>query len=322
MEKTEVVNVTTGSRRWTEIGELWMIGAVLGYAGAYLFDRFAVVRVDPFVATFVKNVPILIFGSTLIFTKKTYKQLVPSSEKYVGRYPIIIFLIGGVLTSLGTFAYYYALRLGGINITVPVTQTAVLWGIVVSWLYLGEKYSWRGVFGIALLVIGLMVLGYGQTKGTPVSEQWFYAIPLALFAAFGWGLTGVIWRDGQLRGADQSTGIFVQFASKAVFTMIVLVLMGRLELIMTMSFHDLGALLISGLLSGLVAQYCLFMAFRVMSVARVYALNSLNPILAAVLAYFIINEYINVTMFTGLIMASSGVVLVQIFKPKYERKAG
>lgn len=322
MERSDVVSVAVGSRRWTEVGELWMVGAVLGYASAYLFDRFAVVRVDPFVATFIKNLPILLLGVTLIFTKGTYKQLMPSSLTYIGRYPIVIFVIGGVLISLGTFSYYYALRFGGINITVPVTQTAVLWGIIASWLYLGEKYNWRGVFGIALLVIGLVVLSYGQTVGTPVSEQWYYAIPLALMSALTWGLTGVIWRDGQLRGADQSTAIFLQFISKAIFTGLVIVFMGRLQLMLHVSLRDLVALLISGLLSGLIAQYCLFMALRVMSVARVYALNSLNPILAAVLAYFIIKEYINATMFTGLIMASGGVVLVQIFKPRFEKKAG
>jgi uncharacterized membrane protein len=322
MEKTEVVAISVPTRRWAEVGELWMVGAVVGYASAYLFDRFAVVRVDPVVATFIKNLPVLVLGATLIFTKGTYRQLRPSSVDYIGRYPITIFVIGGVLISLGTFSYYYALRLGGINITVPVTQTAVFWGIVVSWLYLGEKYNWRGVFGIALLVVGLVVLSYGQTIGIPVSAHWYYAIPLALLSALGWGLTGVIWRDGQLRGADQSTAIFVQFASKAVFIAMVIASMGRLGLMMTISKRDLMALLISGLLSGLVAQYCLFMALRVMSVARVYALNSLNPILAAVLAYFVIHEYINATMAAGLIMASAGVVLVQIFKPKYERKAG
>lgn len=321
METSDMVRVTASSRRWAEVGELWMMGAVLGYASAYVFDRFAVVRVDPFVATFIKNLPILLLGATLIVTKGTYQQLMPSSLTYIGRYPIVIFVIGGVLISLGTFSYYYALRFGGINITVPVTQTAVLWGIIASWFYLGEKYSWRGVFGITLLVIGLVVLSYGQTIGPPVSAQWYYAIPLALLSALSWGLTGVIWRDGQLRGADQSTAIFLQFISKAVFTGLVVVVMGRLSLMLNVSLRDLTALLISGLLSGLIAQYCLFMALRVMAVARVYALNSLNPILAAGLAYFIINEFINATMFTGLIMASAGVILVQIFKPKYEKKA-
>jgi drug/metabolite transporter (DMT)-like permease len=196
-----------------------------------------------------------------------------------------------------------------------------LWGIIAGWLYLGEKFNWRGVSGIILLVVGLMVLSYGQTVGTPVSEQWYYAIPLALGAALTWGVTGVMWRDGQLRGADHSTAIFIQFMSKAIFTGVALILMNRLQLMWSMSLHDLGALLISGLLSGLVAQYCLFKALRMMSVARVYALNSLNPILAAILAYFTINEYINTTMFLGLLTACIGVVLVQVFKPKYERKA-
>lgn len=322
MDKPEAVSGAARSWDWSKVGEIWMIGTVLGYASAYVFDRIAVVRVDPMVATFIKNLPIFLLGSTLIFTKGTYRQMLPRSGQYVGRYTIVIFVIGAVLLSLGTISYYYALRFGGINITVPVTQTSVLWGIIAGWIYLDEKYNPRALIGIGLLVAGLIVLAYGQTMGIPVSPQWYYAIPLALFSALSWGLTGVIWRDGQLRGADQSTAVFIQFTSKAIFMAVVILLMGRLPLMTHMSLRDAGALLISGLLSGLVAQYCLIMALRLMSVARVYALNSVNPVLAAGLAYFMIHEYINATMFAGMMVVSAGVILVQVYKPKHERKAG
>lgn len=310
-----------GGHRLTRSGELWMVGCIVGYVASYLFDRVAVAHVDPLIGPLFRRLPSLLMGVILIFVQQTAAQLNPSSEKFVGRTTIGIFLISGVLQTFGAFSYYYALRFGGVTLTAPITQTLVLWGAIAGWVYLGERFSPKGLMGIAIVSIGIMLLSYGQSRGVAVSEQWVYAVPLALVSAMTWGIGGVLWRDGQLRGAHQSTSIFLQFSSSIFLTILVLALMGRLEAIAEASGRDLLILSGSGILSGIIGVYCMFMALRLMSVARVYTLYSLVTIVSVVLAYVVLGEYINRVMLIGILLTCFGVVLVQRFKPARERVA-
>jgi drug/metabolite transporter (DMT)-like permease len=158
--------------------------------------------------------------------------------------------------------------------------------------------------------------------GRPISPLWYWAIPLALFTALTYGVSGVLWRDGQLRGAHQSTAIFLQFTTSIAVAVAGLAALGRWSSIVATSWHDVGALLTSGVLSGIVGIYCMFTALRLMAVARVYAFSALTPLAATLFAHFFLREYLNVAMLAGVLLVSVGVGLTQIYRPKDERQAG
>lgn len=307
--------------RLAKVGEFWMAGAILGYVTSYLFDKIAVANVDPLIGPLFRRLPSLLLGIVLLFAQGMTAQLKPSSERFVGKPAILVLIIAGIVSTLGTFTYYFALRFGGVVLTVPTSQTLVLWGMLVGWIYLGEKFSRKGVLGTVSVFVGLVLLSYGQSQGVGASGQWYYAIPLALITAMGWGIAGALWRDGQLRGAHQSTAISVQFGVGIALSVVVLAVAGRLGAIGAANIKDLLLLFTGGLLSGVVAIYCLFTALRLMSVARVYTLNSLTPLLAAVLGSALFGEYMNGLMLVGIGFTSLGVILVQVFKLAEERQA-
>jgi drug/metabolite transporter (DMT)-like permease len=296
-----------------------MLGVIFGYVTSYLFDKMAVVNIDPLIGPLFRRLPSLLLGIVLLFAQGMTDQLKPSSSRFVGKSTIMVFALAGAMTTAGMFAYYYALLFGGVVITIPISQTLVLWGTIVGWVYLKERFSSKAAFGIIAVCVGLALLGYGQSQGVVVSDKWFYAIPLALVSAVAWGASGVLWRDGQLRGAHQSTAILLQFGVGIGLTILVLAVMGRLGSITDAAMKDVLALFAGGILSGVVAIYCMFTALRLMSVARVYALNSLTPLLAAVLAYFFLGEFINGLMLVGIVLISIGAGLVQIYKPAEEK---
>jgi drug/metabolite transporter (DMT)-like permease len=81
------------------------------------------------------------------------------------------------------------------------------------------------------------------------------------------------------------------------------------------------ALLASGVLSGVLAIYCMFTALRLMAVARVYAFSSLTPLVATLFAHFFLHEFLNLLMLLGIVLVSIGVILTQVFRPQDERQA-
>lgn len=315
---------TGQSRAAYRRGEPWALGSVLGYASAEILDKLAVAHADPLIGLigpFLRGLPSLGLGVFLVWKNRTLAQLRWQSSRYIGNRAIISLLGAGILSTLGLFAYYFAMRVGGVVITIPVLQTYAIWGTLLAWFFLGERVRPLALAGIGLLVAGLGALAWGQLHGHSVSPHWYWAIPLALFAALTYGVSGVLWRDSQLRGAHQSTAILLQFISSVGTGFLGLAAFGRTSLIVATAGQNLVALLGSGVLSGIIAIYCLFTALRLMAVARVCAFASLNPLVAALFAHFFLHEYLSWLMLAGVLLVSTGITLAQIFRPADERQA-
>jgi len=302
-------------------GEPWALGSVLGYASANIFDRVAVGQVDPFIGPVMRGLPSLALGIILVWKHRTLDQLRPGSPQYIGLRPILAFVAAGVISTFGLFLYYLAMRVGGVTITVPVQETYVIWGTLIAWIFLHERIHRYALAGVLLIFVGLVGLSLGQSRGQPISPHWYWAIPLGLSTAFTYGISGVLWRDGQLRGAHQSVAILLQFITSVAAGFVGLVAAGRLTTLHAAPWRALVALLASGVLSGVLAIYCMFTALRLMAVARVYAFSSLTPLVATLFAHFILHEFLNSLMLAGILLVSVGVILTQVFRPKDERQA-
>ena len=307
-------------------GETWALGSVAGYASANIFDKMALLkgvpRVGWLVGPLLRGLPSLLLGIFLVAKNGTLGQIRPGSARYIGLRPIISLVAAGALSTLGLFAYYLAIQTGGVIITTPVQETYVIWGTLIAWFFLNERFHGLVLLGAALITLGLVSLSWGEIRGTPVSPHWYWAIPLALFTAFTYGVGGVLWRDGQLRGAHQSTAIFLQFSTSVLVGLAGLAVTGQLNLLFTTPRRAFTALLASGVLSGIIAIYCIFTALRLMEVARVYAFTSLTPIVATLAAHFLLHEYLSLLMLGGVVLISAGVTLTQTFakrKPESSR---
>jgi drug/metabolite transporter (DMT)-like permease len=316
-QKTEVSPPQAAPRR----GEPWAAGQVLGYSSANIFDRIAVTHADPLIGPVLRGLPSLLLGIFLVWKNHTLHQLQPGSPHFVGRRAIVPFVFAGVLSTIGLFVYYYAIRIGGVVITIPVLETYVIWGTLWAWIFLRERFHSLVILGVGLIAVGLIVLSLGQFRGQPISALWYWAIPLALFTALSYGISGTLWRDGQLRGAHQSTAILLQFLTSVAVAIVVLIALGRGSLIFQTTSRDITALLASGVLSGIVGIYCMFTALRLMAVTRVYAFSSLTPLIASLFAHFFLGEFLNLSMLMGILLVSIGVSLTQIFRPKEEKQA-
>lgn len=302
-------------------GEPWALGTVLGYASANIFDRLAIVHADPLIGPVVRGLPSLLLGIILVWKHRTLDQLRPGSPRYMGWRAILTFVAAGMISTSGLFLYYFAIRVGGVTITIPVQETYVIWGTLIAWVVLRERIHRYALVGVGLIFAGLLGLALGQATGQPSSPLWYWAIPLGFGTALAYGVSGVLWRAGQLRGAHQSTAILLQFATSVTVGLVGLLIAGRTPALLTTNWRALAALLTSGVLSGVLAIYCMFTALRLMAVARVYAFSSLTPLAATLFAHIFLHEFLNLLMLLSIVLVSTGVILTQIFRPNDERQA-
>jgi len=269
----------------------------------------------------LRGLPSLLMGIILMWKHRTFNQLRPGSPQYIGLRPILAFVVAGVISTFGLCLYYLAMTLGGVTITVPVQETYVIWGTLIAWIFLGEKIHRYAIAGVLLIFVGLVGLSLGQSHGQPISPHWFWAVPLALITGLTYGISGVLWRDGQLRGAHQSVAIFLQFITSVGVAVVGLVVAGRHPALHAVNWRALADFFASGVLSGVFAIYCMFTALRLMAVARVYAFSSLTPLVATLFAHFFLHEFLNGLMLGGIVFVSLGVILTQVFRPIEERQA-
>jgi len=302
-------------------GEPWALGTVLGYASANVFDRLAVAQADPFVGPLLRGLPSLGLGIVLVARHRTLAQIRPGSTQFIGWRPILAFVVAGLVSTCGLFLYYLAMRLGGVAITVPVQETYVIWGTLIAWVFLHERIHPYALGGVLLIFLGLVGLSLGEWRGLPFSPHWYWAIPLAFGTALAYGISGVLWRDGQLRGAHQSVAILLQFATSVATGLLGLIAAGHWHNLQSAAPRAVLMLLASGVLSGILAIYCMFTALRLMAVARVYAFSSITPLVATLFAHFVLHEFLSPLMIAGILLVSLGVVLTQVFRPRDERQA-
>jgi len=294
-------------------GELWALGSVLGWSSANIFDRLAVQHGDPLVGPFLRGLPSLGLGLILMWKHGSWDEIRPASVRFIGRRAIMPFVWAGVLSTLGLFLYYFAIRLGGVILTIPILETWVIWGTLAAWTMLGEKLRGFLLIGWGLIALGLGSLVLGQLRGQPLSASWYWALPLAALAAVSYGVSGVLWRDGQLRGAHQSTAITLQFVASVGVGLIGLLVSGHGRALAALPVGSLADFLGSGLASGVIAIYCIFTALRMLEVARVYAVSSLTPLAATLFAWFFLHEALNPFTFAGVVIVCLGVTVTQVF---------
>ena len=131
---------------------------------------------------------------------------------------------------------------------------------------------------------------------------------LALLAALGWGTSGVLARMGT-RFLKPGTATFISMISS-------LALVGTLALLVNFdTFASLSPKAwlwfgLIGLINFVIGRQCNFTSIRYIGVTRASPIVSLNPLIAMVLAVFILGETVNVAIVSGTVCVVTGISLV------------
>ena len=72
---------------------------------------------------------------------------------------------GGIMSGfLGLFFFFKAVKEGHVSVVAPIASTSPLWGSLVAFLFLGEPFSWLRLFGILLVVCGIVLISISSGK--------------------------------------------------------------------------------------------------------------------------------------------------------------
>jgi DME family drug/metabolite transporter len=292
-------------------GELWALGAALGYALYQVFLRVAVRgdELNDMVGATVQAIPILLFSVAMSwFVKRRDRGTVSpwSDWKLMGA----LVANGLLLFVVATPLLFAALRLGGVLITSPLTGTQVLWAALLAAILLRERLTRTMALGMVVSVIGIAALTWGRSGSAELGDRWWLAVPFGLATALCWALAGVLITYDMRRGVDRFQVLAIPTMMGLAILNGYLLITGELGLYTSTPVDVLLSLLVAGTFSA-VALVCITTALALTTVASATTLNTIQVALAPLIAWMFLGEEPDLVGGLGIVLILVGVIVVQ-----------
>lgn len=292
-------------------GALFMVGTACCFAVGNLFDQAAMVKADPFIAALLRAFVVSVFGSGIFLIRR--KQL-PGVRPITNRKKAIgIYSASGLCAEVfGMLSFYQAIKLGGISIAVPCTQTWLIWSALGGMIILGERTQFKTYLGLIFSVIGLILLIFFQEKGIPYTPEWKEGIFFGLLASLGWASSTILIRKGQIKGVNPFFGLTVQYLTAFIGIGTYVICSSRLNMFSQIPPGTYFLLFASSISGGVLGMIFMYQSLHISSIEKVIPVLAVYPVLATILGALILKNFMNPGMLISILLVAVGIAISQI----------
>src|SRR5665811_1594035 len=142
----------------TSLASSWAFWALLSAmfaAMTAIFAKIGVEGVDSDVATFIRTIVIVFTLGFILFALGKFHSPGALSSKTWS-----FLVLSGLATGASWICYFRALKLGDASKVAPVDKLSLLLVAVFAVLFLGERPTAREWFGILLVGVGAIIIGW------------------------------------------------------------------------------------------------------------------------------------------------------------------
>ncbi len=135
---------------------MWMILALLSAVFAALTSILAKVgiqNVDSTLATAVRTLVVVAMSWMMVFITDTQGEITEISRK-----SWIFLVLSGLATGASWLCYYKAIQIGDVSKVVPIDKLSVIFTLVLSFVFLHEKFNARSIIGCILIGAGTLLM--------------------------------------------------------------------------------------------------------------------------------------------------------------------
>lgn len=227
-----------------------------------------------------------------------------SLKTFPGKMILLGALFGGPIAN---GAYLVGLALAGAY-AIPISATCALFGALFSWVFLKQKPTKRVVAGMALCVIGAIVINFVKPEG---AENFTLGIICALIAAISWGLEGMISSyGGALLDTDVAVNIRELF-SGIVDLFIIVPIIGAVPLLTGTIRAGIPLLWLAAAgLSAAVSFLCWYKSNSTAGCAIGMSLNVTYAFWGVLFCVMFLGQELTATIVAGSVIIVCGAVLV------------
>ena len=233
--------------------------------------------------------------------------------------PVSARLLGLVVAGAACFVLYHlfngrAYRSGDLSLTYPLSQTSMLWVPLWGVLLLGERFSWAGVCGIALIAVGawcvqLRALAWREVV-RPLRSLNDPAVQAALAAGFIYSVGSIIDKTG-VTGYDPFHFTYLLVVCMFLLMSLNLARPRYRDRILAEWHHSRGLILASGpvmLGSFLTFRYGLKLA----PVSYAVPVRQVSLLVGVLIGSLFLGEECGRIRFTAALLILAGVALIRL----------
>lgn len=148
---------------------MWIVFALLAAlvsATVVTLSKAGIKNVPPSLAFAVQAVLILIVSWSTVL----WQGLLPHIGK-IERKSWIFLLTAGVLTAASSLLSFRALSIGDASRVSPLTNTALVFSVLLASFFLKEKLTWQVMLGAALMASGAIIIAMAKPSSKPGKDQ-------------------------------------------------------------------------------------------------------------------------------------------------------
>ena len=135
---------------------MWFVLALGSAVFAALTSILAKVGIDGVnsnLATAVRTAVVLIMAWGMVFLTDAQGGLAGISRK-----SWLFLILSGLATGASWLCYYRALQIGQASKVVPVDKLSVVITLVLAFVFLHEKFTWKSIAGAVLITVGTLLM--------------------------------------------------------------------------------------------------------------------------------------------------------------------
>lgn len=147
-------------REYSWIG-LGLVSA-LSAAGVAIFGSIGLHRVDTLTATAMRSLIMTAILLIIALATGRFNSSGLNMETSHGGYAWICILLAGLCGAISWLAYFAALRMGMAGQVAAIDRLSLVFVFLLGWVFLGERYSWRGWLGVMFVIVGIFFIANGK----------------------------------------------------------------------------------------------------------------------------------------------------------------
>jgi transporter family protein len=133
--------------------KIFAVGSALFAGITAVLAKIGVKNVSSNLATLIRTIVIIIFLGIVIGFRREWKN-----PFLIDRHSLIFLVLSGITTGLSWLCYFRALQSGPASLVAPIDKLSLVFVVVLSLLFLGERlgvYQWLGV---CLMTVGAFII--------------------------------------------------------------------------------------------------------------------------------------------------------------------
>ncbi len=263
----------------------------------------------------IEAIPLVWFRLSIASIVLFFFLLVRKVNFKINLRAFILFLIGGFLIGLHWIAFFYAIKVSTVSVTLATLATGALFTSILEPLFFKTKFKFYEIILSLLTVIGIIII-------FKVEPQYGLGIIVALIAAFLSALFAVV-NAGFVKDYDSRVISFYELLF-AVFLISVIILFndGFSKEFFNLSNNDWIYILILG---SVCTAYALTASTELLNKISPFTMMltvNLEPVYGIILALIVFgdDEKMNPSFYYGAVLIFVGVILNGIIKAKGTKK--